>query len=66
MVEIISRVGAQSNQTFQWWNEMRRRDAASVKTNGTKTSSLFEKVGNITQPAEFSTTKTFRNILKLF
>ena len=47
-LEVMSRVETQRNETFSWWNEMRRRDATPVKINGSKTSSLFEKVGNIT------------------
>ena len=66
MVEVMGRMGAQNNQIFKWWHEIQRRNAAFVKTYGPKTSRLFEKVGNIAQPAEFCTTVTFRNILILF
>ena len=41
----MSRVGAQRNDTFRGWHEMQRRDTAPVKTNVSKTSSPFEKVG---------------------
>ena len=44
----MSRVGAQRTETFRGWHEMKERDTAPVKTNGSKTSSLFEKVRNIT------------------
>ena len=47
-LEVMSRVETQRNETFSWWNEMRRRDATPVKINGSKTSSFFEKLGNIT------------------
>ena len=42
----MSREGAQHNETFRGWHEMQRRDTSSVKTNGSKTSSLFDKVSN--------------------
>ena len=42
----MSRVGAQHNETFKGWHEMYRRDTSSVKSNGSKTSSLFDKVSN--------------------
>ena len=42
----MSRVEAQHNETFKGWHEMHRRDTSSVKSNGSKTSSLFDKVSN--------------------
>ena len=46
-LELMSRVGPQ-HETFRGWHEMQNRDKTPVKTNGSKTSSLFEKVSNIT------------------
>ena len=48
ILEVMSRVKAQHNETFREWHEIQRRDTTPVKTNGSKTSSLFENVGNIT------------------
>ena len=42
----MSREGAQHNETFGGWHEMRRRDTSLVKSNGSKTSSLLDKVSN--------------------
>ena len=46
-LEVISSARAQSNESLQW-NRMQRRDATSAETHGSKTSSLFENVGNFT------------------
>ena len=43
----MSRVGTQRNETFDGGIKMQRRDTVLVETNGSKTSSSFEKVGNI-------------------
>lgn len=47
-LEVKIRLGVQHNETFREWHEMPGRDATLVKTNGSKASSLFQKVGNIT------------------
>ena len=47
-LEVMTTVGAQRNETFRGWHEMQRRDASSVKSNCSKMSRSFEKVGNIT------------------
>ena len=46
-LEVVSRVGAQFNERFREWHENQRRDTSPMKSNGSKTSSTFEKVGNI-------------------
>ena len=46
--DVLSRVGAQINKIFRGWHETHRRNTISVKTNGSKTNSLFEKAVNIT------------------
>ena len=43
----MSRVGAHRNETSRGWYEMQRRDTTPLKTNGTKMSSSFKKVGSI-------------------
>ena len=35
------------SETFRGWYEMQRRNITTMKTNGSKASSSFEKVGNI-------------------
>ena len=50
-LEVMSKVGAQSNETFRGakkFHEMQKRDKDPVKTNSSKTNSSFERVGNIT------------------
>ena len=47
-LEVTCRVGAQLNKTFRGWHDMQRRDTTPAKTNGSKTNSSFENVGNIT------------------
>ena len=47
-LEAMSRVETQHNETFRGSYEIRRRDTTPVKTNGSKTSSTFDKVDNIT------------------
>ena len=44
----IHLVGAQANETFRGLYKIQRRATNPVKTNGSKTSSSFKKVGNIT------------------
>ena len=61
----MSSVGPQQNKPFRGWYEMQRRDATSVKVNGSKTISPFDKVVN-DQPGKLNTTLVFRNNLKLF
>ena len=46
-IKVMSRVGTQRNETFDGGIKMQRRDTVLVETNGSKTSSSFEKVGNI-------------------
>ena len=47
-LEVMSRVGAQQDEAFRDQDKIQKKDITSVKTNGSKTSNLFEKVGNIT------------------
>ena len=47
-LEVMSRVGAQQNESFRGWYAMQRRHTIIVKINGSKTISLFHKVRNIT------------------
>ena len=47
-LEAMSRSGAKRDETFRGSNEMHRSVTVSAKTNGSKTSSLSEKIGNIT------------------
>ena len=47
-LKVTSRVGRKPNETFNGWHDMQRRDTAQLKTNGSETSTLLEKVGNIT------------------
>ena len=39
----MSRIKTQSNETFGRRHETQNRDTTSLKTNGSKTSSSFEK-----------------------
>ena len=47
-LEAMSRVETQHNETFRVSYEIRRRDTAPVKNNGSKTSSTFDEVDTIT------------------
>lgn len=47
-LEAMGRSGAKRNETFRGSHEIHRSDTVSAKTNGSKSSSLFEKIGNIT------------------
>ena len=40
----MGRLGAQGSEIFRWWYEMQRCYKALLKGNGSKASSLFEKV----------------------
>ena len=33
-LEVMSRLGAQHNETFKRWHEIQRNDTSPVKTNG--------------------------------
>ena len=43
---------AQRNETFRVWHNIERRNTTSVKNNGSKTNSSFEKVGNVTSKSK--------------
>ena len=45
-LEVFSWAGAQQNETFKGWYEMKRRDTTPLKINGSKTSSSFDKEGS--------------------
>ena len=62
--EVMSRVGAQYNETFWGWHKIQRRDTTPVKISTSKTNNWFEKVGNIISTS--GTILAFINILKLF
>ena len=46
-LEVRSSVKSQHNGTFRSWHEMQRKDTTLVKASECKTSSSFEKAGNI-------------------
>ena len=47
----MGRVKLQCNETWhEMWHEMQSGNTTPVKTNGSKTSTFFEKVGNIISP----------------
>ena len=46
--ETMSRVEEQQKEFFRVWYEMQRKNRISIKTNVSKTISLFNKVANIT------------------
>ena len=46
--EVMSRVEEQQKEFFRVWYEMQRKNRISIKTNVSKTISLFNKVANIT------------------
>ena len=46
--EAMSRVEEQQKEFFRVWYEMPRKNRISIKTNVSKTISLFNKVANIT------------------
>ena len=49
-LEVMCRVGAHRNEPFRGMHKMQRRyKKTPVKTNGSKATSSFEKVGNIIQ-----------------
>ena len=45
--ETMSRVEEQQKEFFRVWYEMQRKNRISIKTNVSKTISLFNKVANI-------------------
>ena len=50
-LEIMSKVG-QYNETFKGVHKIQRRNITTLETNDSKTSDLFERVGNITSTSQ--------------